>query len=119
LFTSAVPFLARSLATSDNCEYPLGASIPSDAKNPLKITSDDLVEAKKHYKEHCAICHAENGSGQTETSAGMSPEVPDLRADHIQKLTDGELFYSVKNGVRFTGCLPGTCRKTTIGASWL
>lgn len=84
----------------------LAVSIPSDVKkqkNPLNVTQDDLVEAKKHYQEHCAVCHAENGSGQTETSAGMSPEVPDLRADHIQKLTDGELFYIVKNGVRFTG----------------
>jgi hypothetical protein len=33
----------------------------------------------------------------------MSPEVPDLRAEHIQNLTDGELFYIIKNGVRFTG----------------
>jgi len=40
--------------------------------------------------------------GKTEMSAGMSPEVPDLRAVHIQRLTDGELFYIIKNGVRFT-----------------
>lgn len=84
----------------------LGISIPSVAKNqknPLNTTPDDLVEAKKNYQEHCAVCHAEDGSGKTETSAGMSPEVPDLRAEHIQKLTDGDLFYIVKNGVRFTG----------------
>lgn len=84
----------------------LGISIPSTAKslkNPLNIKPEDIVEAKKHYKEHCEVCHGENGSGKTETAAGMSPEVPDLRADHIQNLTDGELFYIVKNGVRFTG----------------
>jgi cytochrome c len=57
------------------------------------------VEAKKHYKEHCEVCHAENGNGKTETAAGLSPEVPDLRAKHIQDLTDGELFYIIKNGV--------------------
>jgi hypothetical protein len=28
--------------------------------------------------------------------------VPDLRAAHIQRLTDGELLYIIKNGVRFT-----------------
>jgi len=115
LLVGAYGFLASQGLSArkkpSNFEYSiantaLGVSVPSDAKkqtNPLNITSDDLVEAKKHYQEHCAICHAENGSGQTETSAGMSPEVPDLRADHIQKLTDGELFYIVKNGVRFTG----------------
>ncbi len=87
----------------------LGISIPSDAKNrknPLNITPDDLVEAKKHYKEHCEVCHGKDGGGKTETAAGMSPEVPDLRADHIQNLTDGELFYIIKNGIRFTG-MPG------------
>jgi len=64
----------------------LGVSIPSEAKkqkNPLNTTQDDLVEAKKHYQEHCAVCHAKDGSGQTDTSASMSPEVPDLRANHI------------------------------------
>jgi Cytochrome C oxidase, cbb3-type, subunit III len=112
---SAYGFLASQGLSArkkpSNFEYSiantaLGVSMPSDAKkkkNPLNITPDDLIEAKKHYKEHCEVCHAENGNGQVETSEGMSPEVPDLRAEHIQKLTDGELFYIVKNGVRFTG----------------
>ena len=84
----------------------LGISIPSNAKkqkSPLNVTPNDLAEAKKHYKEHCEVCHGENGSGKTETAAGMSPEVPDLGAEHIQKLSDGELFYIIKNGVRYTG----------------
>jgi mono/diheme cytochrome c family protein len=84
----------------------LGISIPSQAralKNPIQGTPDVLTDAKQHFKEHCAVCHAENGSAKTETAAGMSPEVPDLRAEHIQNLTDGELFYIIKNGVRFTG----------------
>jgi len=80
--------LARSLATSNTRLRipPWGLSIPSEAKkqkNPLNTTQDDLVEAKKHYQEHCAVCHAKDGSGQTDTSASMSPEVPDLRANHI------------------------------------
>jgi len=84
----------------------LGISIPSSAwtlKSPIDQTPDATAEAKKRFTEHCAVCHAEDGSGKTKTAAGMSPEVPDLRADHIQKLTDGELFYIIKNGVRFTG----------------
>src|ERR1017187_6876843 len=85
--------------------FALALSIQSHQKtleNPLSITPADLGEARKHYMDHCAPCHAKDGSGKTEMSAGMSPEVPDLRAAHIQKLTDGELFYIIKNGVRFT-----------------
>src|SRR5205807_685585 len=83
--------------------WALAVSIPSASKalkNPIHGAPAELADAKEHYKEHCAVCHAENGSGKTETAAGMSPEVPDLRAKHIQKLTDGELFYVIKNGVR-------------------
>jgi mono/diheme cytochrome c family protein len=29
--------------------------------------------------------------------------VPDLKAAHVQNLSDGEMFYIIKNGVRFTG----------------
>jgi len=85
--------------------FALALSIQSrqkTLKNPLSITPGDLSEARKQYMDHCAPCHAKDGSGKTEMSAGMSPEVPDLRADHIQKLTDGELFYIIENGVRFT-----------------
>lgn len=84
----------------------LSVSIPSaakNAKNPLPSTPGSIAEGRKHFVDQCAICHAENGSGETKISQGLSPPVPDLRADHIQKLTDGELFYIVKNGVRFTG----------------
>jgi mono/diheme cytochrome c family protein len=89
--------------------FAMGLSIPAESKklkNPLTPDSQVLAEARKHYKEHCAVCHAEDGSGKTTLAAGLSPEVPDLHADHIQKLTDGELSYIIKNGVRFTG-MPG------------
>jgi mono/diheme cytochrome c family protein len=89
--------------------FAMGLSIPAEAKrlkNPLTPDSQVLAEARKHFKEHCAVCHAEDGVGKTPLAAGLSPEVPDLHADHIQKLTDGELFYIIKNGVRFTG-MPG------------
>jgi mono/diheme cytochrome c family protein len=89
--------------------FAMGLSIPAEAKrltNPLTPDSEVLAEARKHFKEHCAVCHAEDGTGKTPLAAGLSPEVPDLHAAHIQNLTDGELFYIIKHGVRFTG-MPG------------
>jgi mono/diheme cytochrome c family protein len=86
--------------------FALGLSIPSEAKklrNPLGSEPQIFAEARKQYKDHCAVCHAEDGGGNTTLSAGLSPEVPDLRAQHIQKLTDGEMFYIIKHGVRLTG----------------
>jgi mono/diheme cytochrome c family protein len=89
--------------------FAMGLSIPAEAKklkNPLTADTQVLGEARKHYEEHCSVCHAGDGAGKTTLAAGLSPEVPDLHADYIQKLTDGEMFYIIKNGVRFTG-MPG------------
>jgi mono/diheme cytochrome c family protein len=89
--------------------YALALSIPTAskrAKNPIGVTSEVLVEAKKYYSDNCALCHANNGTGTTNTAKGLSPEVPDLHAAHVQRLTDGEMFYIIKNGVRLTG-MPG------------
>jgi hypothetical protein len=34
---------------------------------------------------------------------GLFPKPPDLRLAETQNLTDGELFWIIENGVRFTG----------------
>jgi mono/diheme cytochrome c family protein len=89
--------------------YALSLSIPTapkKARNPVSPTSGSLIDAKKYYSDNCAVCHANDGTGKTNTARGLSPEVPDLHAEHVQKLTDGEMFYIIKNGVRLTG-MPG------------
>ena len=83
-------------------------SIPSDAKseeNPWKglDTPENLKEAREHFADHCALCHANNGSGNTEIGQNLYPKPPDLRLPATQNLTDGELYYIIENGVRLTG----------------
>ena len=74
--------------------------------NPLQPTPLAIAEARDHYADHCANCHALDGSGKTTINAGLYPPAPDLRAEGTQGLTDGELFSIIKNGIRFTG-MPG------------
>ncbi|MEW5976311.1 MAG: c-type cytochrome [Acidobacteriota bacterium] len=88
---------ARRIAT------PAGAR---DLKNPLNPTPLDIAEARDHFADHCAICHANNGIGKTQINAGLYPPAPDMREKQTQDLTDGEIFYIIKNGIRFTG-MPG------------
>jgi hypothetical protein len=49
----------------------------------------------------------------------MFPPSPDLRAEPTQRMTDGELFYIIENGVRFTG-MPAFATGTEEGEqeSW-
>jgi len=82
---------------------------PRDAlerSNPLQVSPLTLAEARDHFADHCAICHANDGSGKTMINDGLYPPAPDLRALETQSLSDGETFYIIKNGIRFTG-MPG------------
>ena len=82
------------------------ASIPADTKektNPVQDTPEVQAEAMAHWADHCAVCHANNGSGDTEMGKHTYPPAPDMREAATQRLTDGELFCIIQNGVRFTG----------------
>ncbi len=74
-----------------------------NAKNPFTANPEILAEARAHFADHCALCHANNGSGETEMGRNMYPKPPDMRLPETQKLTDGEIFSIIHNGVRLTG----------------
>ena len=81
-------------------------AIPADARkqqNPAPASQDNLRDARLHFADHCAICHGNEGTGDTLIGKGLYPKPPDLRAAETQKLSDGELFWIIENGVRFTG----------------
>ena len=82
---------------------------PADARrkaNPVPATPEILAEARGHFADHCAVCHANDGSGETTIGQGLYPKTPDMRLRPTQDMSDGELFYVIRNGVRFTG-MPG------------
>ena len=84
-----------------------GFAVPAAAKsrsNPLAGSPDAIAEGLQHFARYCAMCHANDGSGQKSAiGRGLFPKPPDMRSDTTQQLTDGELFYIIENGVRFTG----------------
>jgi mono/diheme cytochrome c family protein len=72
-------------------------------QNPMTATPENLVEAQRHFADHCANCHGNDGSGATEMGQKLYPPTPDMTLPATQNLTDGELYYIIENGVRFTG----------------
>jgi mono/diheme cytochrome c family protein len=74
-----------------------------DAKNPIQPTPEVLAGAMAHYADHCATCHGNDGKGETLIGRGLYPKPPDMTAADTQQLTDGELYYIIENGIRFTG----------------
>jgi len=71
--------------------------------NAMPKTDEVMARAMAHFADHCAVCHANDGSGDTEMGHGMYPRVPDMRAAATQSLSDGELFSIIENGIRLTG----------------
>ena len=81
-------------------------AIPARARkmqNPVAETQENLRDDRLHFADHCAVCHANDGSGDTMIGRNLYPKPPDLRKEETQKLADGELFWIIENGVRFTG----------------
>ena len=81
-------------------------AMPAQAKrksNPTPNTPETLAQARAHWADHCAICHANNGGGNTEIGRNLYPKAPDMRLPATQNLTDGELYYTINNGIRLTG----------------
>ena len=74
-----------------------------NATNPLPPSPEVLAAARAHFADHCAICHANDGSGDTEIGQNLYPKAPDMRLEDTQRLTDGELYYFIQNGIRMTG----------------
>ena len=81
-------------------------AIPGPARNqpnPVAVAPAVVEAGMAHYADHCAVCHANDGSGETPIGLGLYPKPPDMRLPATQSLTDGELFSIITNGVRLTG----------------
>ncbi len=99
-----------------------GLAVPSNVRamtNPQPATPETLMAAMAHFADHCSSCHANDGSGNVEMGRNLYPKAPDMRAQSTQQLSDGELFWIIEHGVRFTG-MPGWSTGTAEGEkeSW-
>jgi mono/diheme cytochrome c family protein len=81
-------------------------SVPRAARtaaNPVTFSDDVFAESRAHFADHCASCHANDGSGNTDLGRSLFPRAPDMRLAQTQDKTDGELYWIIENGIRLTG----------------
>jgi mono/diheme cytochrome c family protein len=72
-------------------------------RNPLPASPENILAGMEHFADHCATCHANDGSGDTMFGKGMYPKPPNMRIAETQNKSDGELYYTIENGVRLSG----------------
>jgi predicted CXXCH cytochrome family protein len=112
--TYAIIIVHRGFSAADQPSYAervvaravRNISIPSRARNeqnPLAATTDLLAEARANFANRCANCHGNNGTLSSNIGQSLYPRAPDLSMPDTQNLSDGEIHYIIKNGVRLTG----------------
>jgi mono/diheme cytochrome c family protein len=123
LKTSAQGFSARARPTileKEVADFARDLAMPASAKtmkSPIPASAEVLAEGRAHFADHCAVCHGNNGRGQTMLGAGLYPKPPDLRAEDTQSMSDGELFYTIENGIRLSG-MPAFGGNDSASATW-
>jgi mono/diheme cytochrome c family protein len=85
---------ARKLAMPEHAKH---------LRNPVPYSNEALEQARAHWADHCAFCHANDGSGNTEVGRNLYPKPPDMRASPTQSLNDSELYFTINHGIRLTG----------------
>ena len=71
---------------------------------PRPVDTKASIEAGgEHFGLDCSICHADDGRGQRPPGQWMYPRAADLTSKQVQGYSDQELFWIIRNGIRFTG----------------
>lgn len=70
--------------------------------NPFAGDAQAISTGLDHYAAMCVRCHGGPGVKPDEFAQGLNPPAPDLEQSAAE-LTDGELFWITKHGIRMTG----------------
>ena len=77
-------------------------------KNPLPDTSETRADGKEAFTHYCIACHGMDGQNTGVPFVDhISPPIPSLASDEVQRYTDGQLKWILDNGIRPSG-MPGS-----------
>lgn len=77
---------------------PTGPVAP-DTVNPVKPTPQGLAKAKKLYDIDCALCHGQNGNGQSDVAKSMGLSLDNwTNPNTLATKPDGLLFDTIRTG---------------------
>ena len=73
--------------------------------NPVALTDDNLVAGVELYGRHCAICYgtAQGNASASPIAKGEYPAPPQLATDGVEDDPEGNSFWVIAHGIRWTG----------------
>jgi mono/diheme cytochrome c family protein len=66
------------------------------------LSDEQLHHGSEHFDRMCAQCHGAPGVEPKEVGKGIRPKPPEL-ARIARHLSDRELYWVIKHGIKFTG----------------
>ena len=71
----------------------------------LQVAQDRAAVANgfRAYNDLCVVCHSAPGLADGPIARGLNPPAPHLWSKGTQKMSDGEIYWVVQNGIRMTG----------------
>jgi len=102
-FSTRIPPSGLESAVAESMRALAVPSRYKSLKNPVTASPDVLREGIEHWADHCAICHANNGGGDTMYGKTLYPRPPDMRQKDTQEMSDGELYYTIQSGIMLSG----------------
>jgi mono/diheme cytochrome c family protein len=73
-------------------------------RNPLQQSAAVIADGKSAFGDYCTVCHGLDGQNTGVPFAdSMSPPVPSLASQNVQRYTDGQLKWIIENGIEPSG----------------
>jgi len=85
---------------------------PTVANNAENISQGEAL-----YSMSCAQCHGMDARKPMPMGEWMYPRVPNLSSADTQEMSDKEIFWVIKNGIRLSG-MPGFAKLSTDPEIW-
>ena len=95
-------------------------SVPDDAKklkSPIAVSGETVSAGKKLYERHCAVCHGDDGKGNTDMAESLPKRPADLTRKEMTSVSEGEVFWIVTNGLTKSG-MPSFQKKLNDNERW-
>jgi thiosulfate dehydrogenase len=89
----------------------------SNAPNPLPLTDVNLNAGLKLYASNCMACHGASDGKASNIAHGLYQPAPQLGEHGVEHDPDGEIYWKVQHGIRFTG-MPSFSKTLTDTQLW-
>lgn len=87
-----------------------------ERKNPVPASAESIAQGRKLYRNHCLVCHGQQGAGDGPWVSNL-PDPPGDLGDpaEVGVMSDAEIFWKVSQGRDF---MPGYGRKLRAAERW-